>query len=416
MSQRTVLVLVLLALLVVGGAWMAGRSAESTAPAGIGQPLLPGVHDHVNDVASLAIVTKTDRFTVRKDPDGWKLVERDGFPARFETVKKTLMALADMTTLEALSSNPERYAKMGVVDPEAKDADSALVTALDASGKSMGAVIIGHNGSVPSSLYARRASEAQSWLVKSNLYLERNVGRWLNTELWKLPSSRVKTVLVQHGDGEKVLVGKGAATDTDWALADVPAGQQVKSSSIGRVLAAALENLSFDNVAAVASKPLPETERVTTTFDTFDGLHVVVTTAKEAAPEPEPAPEGEEPEHPTATWWAQIEVSAGPEAADAVKAEAAADSKKLAPWIFALPEYRASSLRKRMADMTQPIAADAPPSGDEENLPPLIAAPPEGEAPAPDEHAGHDHAGSDEPMPRPDQPAPAPPEPDPKDG
>jgi hypothetical protein len=303
-----------------------------------------------------------------------------------------------MTTLEALSSNPERYGKMGVADPETKDADSALVTALDASGKALGAVIIGHNGSVASSLYARRAGEAQSWLVKSSLYLERNVARWLNTELWKLPSTRVKSVLVQHGDGEKVLVGKGAVADTDWALADVPEGQQVKSSSIGRVLAAALENLSFDNVAAAAKKPLPETERVTTTFDSFDGLHVVVTTAKEAAAEPEPAHEGEEPQHPTATWWAQIEVSAGPEATDAVKAEATADAARLAPWIFALPEYRASSLRKRMADMTQPIAANAPPTGDEENLPPLIAAPPDGAEPA---------------VP---QPAPPAPEPEPKDG
>jgi Domain of unknown function (DUF4340) len=403
MNQRTVVILVALAVVVGAGAWMAGNSSAPAAPVGQSQPLVPGLKDHVNDVASVSIVTKDDRFTVRKDSDGWKVVEKDDYPAKFETVKKTIVELGDMVTVEPKTSSPELYARIGVEDPEQKDSTSALITLLDASGKAMGAVIIGHNGSAQNTLYARRASEPQSWVVKSSLYLERKVERWLKTDLWKLPSSRVKSVVTVHGDGEQVSVAKNAQADADWVLAAVPEGQQPKSSSIGRVLAAALENVSFDSVAAASKKPLPDDDRVTTTFQTFDGLQVVVTTAKESQPAPAPGPDGKPPEAPTAKYWATIAVSAGADATDAVKTEATTAAAQLSPWVFQLAEYRATTLRKRMADMIQPIPAPSAektpaepgaepqpaPDGDTDELPVLTPGKP---------------ANPDEPQPAPDAP------------
>jgi len=310
------------------------------------------------------------------------------------------MTLAEMKTLEAKTANPALHAKIGLEDPERPDSSSALVTALDAGGKSLGAVVLGRTGSTSDTMFARRASETQCWVVKPDLYLERNVKQWLQTDIWKLASNRVKSAVTTHPDGEVVAVERAAETEPDWAVKDVPEGSQPKSTGVGRILAAALEGLNFDNVAAVASKPLPEDERVTTSFDTFDGLHVVVTTARETGPAPAaPAEdEGAAPPEPTKTWWAKIEVSAGPDAAEAVKTEASEAAARLSPWIFALPEYRANSLRKHMADMIQPIPVAPPPA--------------DGTLPAPE--AGGE--GTEPPVPL-LEPAPAPqPEPsEPKD-
>jgi hypothetical protein len=356
-NSRTVIVLALAAVVLGLAAWMAGSRSGSDAPTGVGEPLVPGLVGHVNDVAAISIATRDAHFTVRKDGEIWKVTDRDGYPARYETVKKTLMGLAAMQTVDAKSSNPALYTKMGVEDPEQPDSSSALVTLLDASGKSLGAAIIGHNGSSASTIYARRASEPQSWLVKSDLYLERSIKQWLDADMWKLPSGRVKSVTAVHADGEQVAVSRASETETGWTLAGVPEGQQPKSSSIGRVLGAALENLSFENVAAAASKPLPDDDHVITTFQTFDGLQVVVTSGKEQPPAPAAGADGKTPAAPPAVWWAKFEVSAGPDANDTVKAEATKAMAQLAPWIYALPEYQATSLRKRMADMIQPVAA-----------------------------------------------------------
>ena len=173
MSPRTLVVLVLLAVLAGGVAWLAGDRPSGPSVPGLGEPLLPGLRERVNDVAALTVQAADGRFTARRGAEGWTLDESDGYPARFETVKKTLMGLAELRTLEAKTANPARHVELGLEDPEAPDATSALVTLLDAQGQSLGAVVLGRSGSAPQSLYARRASDAQCWLVKGSLYLER---------------------------------------------------------------------------------------------------------------------------------------------------------------------------------------------------------------------------------------------------
>ena len=121
-------------------------------------------------MASISVLGKDEHFTVRKDGGTWKVVEHGNFPANFELVKKTLVGLVAMKTKEAKTGNPDLYKKIGVEDPEQPGAESVLVTLLDANGQSLGAVILGHNGTLPSTLYARRPSEAQSWLVHGDLF------------------------------------------------------------------------------------------------------------------------------------------------------------------------------------------------------------------------------------------------------
>ncbi len=372
MKSRSVVLLVLVAGLAGAGAWMAGSGEAAEAAAGVGQPLVPGLAGRLNDVAAISLITADEHFTVKREGEGWMIVERDGYPARFEVVKKTLVFLSELRTKEPKTSSPDLYAKLGVQDPEAPDSTSALVTLLDVGGQSMGAVIIGDSGSQRSTLYARRASEAQSWLVSGNLSLDRQATQWMATEAWKLAASRIRAVSTAHADGETLRVSRTAESEPNLQLEGVPEGMQPRTSNIGRIQHTVLDPLPFEDVAAVARHPLPENEPVVTTFETFDGLKAVVTTAKEA-PAEAPA-EGEDP--PTPRTWATIEVSAGPEATEEVQAEARAAQERLAPWVYALAEWKAANLRKRMADMVSPV--DPAPAAEPEPAPA-----PEGEAEPP---------------------------------
>jgi hypothetical protein len=350
------MVLVLLAALAGGAAWLAGGDGAAPEAEGVGEPLLPGLKARVNDVAALSVLTTKERFTVRRSDAGtWSLDESDGYPVRFETVKKTLLALAGLRTVEPKTDNPSRYAELGVTDPESPESGSALVTVLDAQGQSLGAVILGNAGGARDTHYARRASEARSWLVRGNLVLDRTPAQWMDRQVFKLPSTRVQSVTIEHADGEKVMVSRAAESEPDWAVQAVPEGSEPKSSGIGRTCASALEYLNFDKVAAAGRQPVPEAERASAVLSTFDGISVNVTTGR--APAAEPA-EGE-----TAvpgTVWASLQVTAGEDAAEALKAEAKAANDRLAAWVFALPEYAAGNLRKRMADLVQPKTPEPP--------------------------------------------------------
>ena len=397
MSSRTVVALVLVALLGGAAAWLAGGSSATPVAAGVDALLLPGLADRVNDVASISVLGKDEHFTVRKDGGTWKVVEHGNFPANFELVKKTLMGLVAMKTKEAKTGNPDLYKKIGVDDPEQPGADSALVTLLDANGQSLGAVILGHNGTLPSTLYARRPSEAQSWLVHGDLFLEKRSSQWISKEGWKLPADRVKSVLTEHADGETLRATRESETETTVTLRDVPAGMQPKSTSVGRMQQSALDPLPFEDVAPAATFTLPANDRCVTTIDTFDGLHVVVTSALEDLASA-PVPEGGESPKPRI--WATVEVTAAADASDAVKAEADKAVADLAPWVFALQDWRAGGLRRRLADLIQPIPP--PKIGETPAAPP--AAPTDGTAPAAPEAGSSGEQPPAEPPPASDPP------------
>ncbi|HEX5009686.1 MAG TPA: DUF4340 domain-containing protein [Planctomycetota bacterium] len=399
MSSRTVVALVLVAVLGGVAAWLAGGSrATPDAATGVDAPLIAGLSERVNDVASISVLAKDEHFTVRKDGGTWKVVEHGNYPANFELVKKTLMGLVAMKTLEAKTGNPDLYKKIGVEDPEQPGADSALVTLLDANGQAMGAVILGHNGTLPNTLYARRPSESQSWLVHGDLFLEKRSSQWIDKEGWKLPADRVKSVTTDHADGETLHSARDAETDAAITVRDVPEGMQPKSTSVGRMQQSALDPLPFDDVAPAASFTLPANDRCTTTFDTFDGLHVVVTSAVEDMASA-PVPEGGETPKPRI--WATVEVTAAADASDAVKAEAEKAAAELSPWVFALQEWRAGGLRRRMNELVQPIP---PPKADE-----TPAAPTEGAAPAAPEPGSTADQPPAEPPPADQPPAETPP-------
>ena len=74
--------------LVAAGAWYASssRAADNTAiPRDT--PLLPGLQEAINDVASLAVTTADGTVTLERGEAGWTLAEKAGYPARADRVR-----------------------------------------------------------------------------------------------------------------------------------------------------------------------------------------------------------------------------------------------------------------------------------------------------------------------------------------
>jgi hypothetical protein len=349
------------------------RGAEASDGPAPG-PLFPGLSDRVNDVASLSVTTSEGKVSIQRDGDTWRVEERDGYPARFETVKTVLLGVADLQTLEPKTTRPELYGKLGLAEPTETGSDTAQLTLVDAGGSAMASVLVGHIGLQPNTLYVRRAGDSQTWLARGAIAPERQPTGWMDREVLKLPATRLQKVTIAQADGETVVVSREKAEDTTWTIQNVPDDSEPKSAGQGRTVAASLESLSFDDVAKAESKPLPADERATATFETFDGLRVVLTsgTADKKV-------------------WIAVQAAATDAADETVKKEAETLNTRLAPWVFEIPEYRGANLRRRLADLIKPkappvtpVAPDAAPA--EGETPP---APPAADEPGADPHAGH---------------------------
>jgi hypothetical protein len=80
--------------------------------------------------------------------------------------------------------------------------------------------------------------------------------------------------------------------------------------------------------------PLPETGVSHAVVTSFDGLTVKVALFDQ---------DGKS--------WARFDVSGS----GAAEKEAATLNAKLAPWVYAIPDYKAKSLRTKLADVTAPL-------------------------------------------------------------
>src|SRR5262245_51242695 len=218
------------------------RGAEASDGPATG-PLFPGLSDRVNDVASLTVTTSEGKVTVKRDGDTWRVEERDGYPARFETVKSVLLGVADLETLEPKTTRPELYGKLGLAEPTETGSDTAQVTLLDGGGNAMASVLVGHIGVRADTLYVRRAGDSQTWLARGSIAPERAPTGWMDREVIKLPVTRLQKVTTAHADGETVIVSREKAEDTNWTIQNVPDDSEPKSAGQGRTIAASLESL-----------------------------------------------------------------------------------------------------------------------------------------------------------------------------
>ena len=387
-GRKGLALLVVLTVLVGLAAW-ALRSRSLPAAPELPERFLPALSGQINELSALTITGQDERFTLRRSGDAWGLQEKDGHPIRFEKLKGLLVGLSELRPLERKTASPSLHAKLGLLAPSAEGSTAIGITVLGPGEAPVADVIVGNPGPAARTRYVRRADEDQTWLVQGDLNPVASQQQWLDTEVMRLEPATVSRVSITHPDGEVLVASKAAKDDPIWTIADVPEGSEPKSAGIGANVAGALKWLDFDDVAAASSRPLPEGERVTSVFETWDGLRVTVTAAQEPPPaeeseaaggeaaEPEPEVPGEPgAEEPAPTDWITVSVEAGESATDEVKEQAAKLNARVAPWVYKLGKYKASTLRQRMADVTQPKPpaeepAEAPVEGSAEPVEPV---------------------------------------------
>jgi hypothetical protein len=398
MKPKSLVILALVTLALVVAAMLSLRSREAArAPSQVEELLLPDLSARVNEVAELSVEKTAQKATLVRAGDAWTCAEASGYPADFNKVRSTLVALARLKIVEPMTKDPAGHKRLGV------DAESGARVALkDASGTVVSDVIVGEAVYARSGqrVYARRADSDQTYLCEGDLTLSGDPLTWIQRDIVKVDASRMSRIEIAHQDGEVLRARKALPASPNWDVEDVPADKTLKTTGIANSLGTALSYLSLDAVKPASELPLGVSHAATASYRTFDGLIVDVRVARvedatwltlgarfeePAAPAgpvvppaevegaPEAAPEGEPA--PTAT--AEAEAAAAKTAE--VRKEAEELEQRLSGWAFQVPQYKADLFLKRMADL---LAEPAPPA--EVPLePPEAGAPPSEGEPAP---------------------------------
>jgi hypothetical protein len=275
MTGRRVGVLLIVAIaVIVLGTWLSSRTS-APPESGAGEPVLKLLSSQLNEVTEVRIA-KGDgsKVTLRRRPTDWMVVERE-FAADSGKVRKLLLDLSELKTVEPKTSDAAKYAQLGVEDvntPTASGTRIELVTPEKVHG-----VIVGKTSGTKSS-YVRATDAKQSLLATPQLTTDVDPKRWLDTTLLDIPDSRIKEVEVLPASGPAYRVTRENKDQADFTVPGLPKGRELSSPSAANGAAANLTGLALMDVRRTPEPPAEgkpiKTERAI--FRTFDGLEIQI--------------------------------------------------------------------------------------------------------------------------------------------
>ncbi len=250
-----------------------------------GEYLIPGLKERINDISAVAVTSagETESVSITRDGDGWKVKEKDGYPADVGKLREVLLAIANARKLEQKTANPELYAQLGVAATEAGSgaesgaeseagADAPGGSLIEISGEDLKYAVIIGNVAQAKNRYVRMADDQQSWLIDKNPELPPSAAGWLASDLLDIDAPRIRSVNIRHEDGETLRLEKASSADTSYTVLDIPEGRELSYATVANGIAGVLKGLTLDDVRRVNAGEFS----ATSVFTTFDGLEISV--------------------------------------------------------------------------------------------------------------------------------------------
>lgn len=358
MNKNRFLILVAITLAAAVLVFVLDRPADSGSRELPGT-LLPGLEDAVNELGAVDIVAPGGDIAVslRRDDDGWRVAQKDGYEADFAQVLDLLRTLAEVGVEEPKTDNPDWYSHLGVQDISRPDATGRRI---DFPGREIASVIIGQADPSGEGSYARRADEAQSWLLDTVVEVPVDPIAWLEPGIMDIPSADIAQVVIRHADGEVVRLDRAGEEEPTFVLREVPEGREAGGEWKRNAIANGLRALNLEDVRRF-QPPAPE-DATRVLFTTTDGLNFVAdlfeaddahwvhfTVSAENAVSPE-APADSTDDGETVDETGERQDAANQRLVNAVAVDA-----RLSPWMFAIPERRYDDLTQRVEELLEPV-------------------------------------------------------------
>ncbi len=249
--------------------------------------LFPDLENVINDVTEININTQDKSTTLLRTGENWQwqIKEKHLYPASLDKVHKLLLGVVNLTVIEAKTSNPSRYAKIGVEYISEEGAKSVLLTLKKADGEIKVNLIIGNDRIAKSDptrreIYVRKQGEKQSWLTLGQLSSENTPKDWLDQQIVNIDSNNIRQVSITHPEGDSLLLFKDSPEDENYQLADLPENAKVKLPYILDNIATTLSGLDLDDVTVATEVEFNDDATTRAVFTTFDGLEITMTTTK----------------------------------------------------------------------------------------------------------------------------------------
>lgn len=304
-------------------------------------PVLAGLSDRINDVATIEVTTAGQTTTVQRGAAGWTIAERHGYPADETKLRELLLRLAELRQVEAKTADPARLPRLELDDPAAAESKAKQVRLLDTNGQLIAGIVVGKEaygqfGPGRSGGYVRRLGEDQAWLADAAVQVPGRTIDWIRREILDIPAAKISSVVFEPPGGAPLTITAG--TETGWAMTPLPEGREIDPSRVERS-AGILGALVMQDV-----RPAAEVDFTASTgqarFETTDGRTITLTWV----------PDGKES-------WVRFSAQARADAGDEARQAVQDLGPRIDGWAYKLSEFITARLRADPEDLLLPAEA-----------------------------------------------------------
>lgn len=239
-------------------------------------PFFPELSDQLESVNHISIQGYADSINLSRHNNAWGIDEFDAYPALPDKVKSAVLGVVDFKTNSAKTALPRLYHRLGVEGPDVEDTTSLLLTLQDAEKNNLVEVIVGKprrssaSQSTPG-LYVRRPNEELSYLVDGVIDISAIKTDWIERTLFDIPAEAIKSVRIDHPDGDTFTLFKNEKGQEQFELLNLPLGKKIASELIIKRFGSILQDMQI-NGARSQEKFEKQNAVIEAQLVTFEGV------------------------------------------------------------------------------------------------------------------------------------------------
>lgn len=361
-TRRRYLLLILLAVLAVGGAGLAlmmQRGDPGIAQSG--EKLFPDLLPQLDEVTRIEHTYQGETTTLKFADGIWKVMERDEYPAETSEVRELLVGMAEFVRVEPKTARPEHYKRLELRDPTNEESAAIGYVLQDEDGEVLADLVSGKRRFIATTpgvdeYFVRVGDRPRAWLVTGKIPRHRQSVNWLQRSIADIDQLRVWRAEVTHADGTVVRVAKPTRADGEFELEGVPEGHEIDKDFQVHAFGTFFTSLVLNDVAKpeeVDFSDRDDTLRVV--LETFDGVRITMRT-------------GTLDERTFIRVTAEYDpaiVAAAPGAGEpfeeplldeaAARAEVEELNRRWEGWVYEPQRFTLDGLRRKVEDLVKPI-------------------------------------------------------------
>lgn len=174
----------------------------------IGQLVVPHLASRLSELGLIMVTTNEETYHLVRNPDGWVLSEKGGYPVADARILQLASAISTMTFDEPMTRDDRKFDMIGLGDPLA-GGTGALLELGDGRGDVFDKLIVGYRSGRS---YIRRPGDLQAWAVDvQDMPPLQRATAWLDLDPVKVDRAEITEVSVQPpvGQGYHLLPANG---------------------------------------------------------------------------------------------------------------------------------------------------------------------------------------------------------------